>query len=418
VTTRQEVERLLSEGKSYREMSQILGKSVGTISDHVAKIKRNAASFGPPAGFDVTSVSQQFDGNGNLKAQTERSEAETEELHGGEFKDGKFSAPIGMFVDRATTQFDGSGVLKNQWVKSKIDVEQRKAEFDAMMEGMMEMIPRLEPLPAPTRIASGLLNLYPFTDCHLGMLAWGKETGDKWDLEIAEATLIQAFDMMCANAIPAETALIAQMGDFQHFDGYIPVTPEHQHVLDADSRFSKMVKIAIRVQRHIIDAALRRHSRVKLVVADANHDPASQVHHRHLFAALYEKEPRLEVVQCEHPFPMIIHGETMLGIHHGHKVKNEAIPGIFATMYAPAWGKTKRRYCHVGHRHHKEVTKEFNGMIVEQHQTIAAKDAYAVRGGWLAQRSITAISYSDTYGEVARTTVTPEMLPVNAEYQR
>jgi hypothetical protein len=138
-----------------------------------------------------------------------------------------------------------------------------------------------------------------------------------------------------------------------------------------------------------------------------------------MLSALYENEPRVEVVQCENPYPVIQHGKTMLAVHHGHKVKNEDLPGIFATMYAPMWGQTTRRYCHVGHRHHKEVqAKEFNGMIVEQHQTIAAKDAYAVRGGWLAQRSITSITYSDRYGEVGRSTVTPEMLPVNAEFQR
>lgn len=49
-------------------------------------------------------------------------------------------------------------------------------------------------------------------------------------------------------------------------------------------------------------------------------------------------------------------------------------------------------------------------MTVIQHSTLAARDAYAARGGWMSERHVTSITYSDKYGQVARNTVTPEML--------
>jgi len=49
-------------------------------------------------------------------------------------------------------------------------------------------------------------------------------------------------------------------------------------------------------------------------------------------------------------------------------------------------------------------------MTVIQHPTLAARDAYAARGGWQAERQVTSITYSDKFGQVARNTVTPEML--------
>jgi hypothetical protein len=82
---------------------------------------------------------------------------------------------------------------------------------------------------------------------------------------------------------------------------------------------------------------------------------------------------------------------------------------LFAATYPKMWGETTKRYCHTGHRHHVEE-KEHNGMTVIQHPTIAARDAYAARGGWIADRAMTAITYHEKYGQVARTTVTPEML--------
>jgi hypothetical protein len=130
---------------------------------------------------------------------------------------------------------------------------------------------------------------------------------------------------------------------------------------------------------------------------------------RMMFAAIYENEPRLSVNGSELPYYVVHFGKVMLGIHHGHMVKNDQLPLIFASSYPETWGASTKRYAHTGHRHHRE-TKEHAGMIVEQHPTLAARDAYAARGGWIAERAANAITYHSEFGEVGRTTVTPEML--------
>jgi hypothetical protein len=99
----------------------------------------------------------------------------------------------------------------------------------------------------------------------------------------------------------------------------------------------------------------------------------------------------------------------MLCFHHGHLKKNDQLPLLFAAQFAPEWGRTTKRYCHTGHRHHLEE-KEHSGMIVFQHPTLAARDAYAARGGWHALRSATAVTYHTQYGEVCRSTASPDML--------
>jgi hypothetical protein len=213
---------------------------------------------------------------------------------------------------------------------------------------------------------------------------------------------------MIAGSPKARVAIIGQMGDFLHFDGLLAVTPTSKHVLDADSRFSKIVKIAIRVLRYIIDMALLNHEEVHVVMADANHDPASQVWLRHMFTALYENEPRVKVNDSEKPFYAYQHGETMIGFHHGHTLKKEKLPLLLATLYPKMWGNTLKRYCHTGHLHTVDEV-EANGMKIVQHPTIAAKDAYAVRNGWVSQRQASCITYHQSYGEVGRTVVCPEM---------
>ena len=187
------------------------------------------------------------------------------------------------------------------------------------------------------------------------------------------------------------------------------MTPTHGHVLDADSRFGKVVEVAIRLIRSLVSQALEKHRHVTLLICEGNHDLSSSLWLRKLFKALYELEPRVTVHDSELPYYAIAWGTNLLGFHHGHLRKNEQLPALFAAQFRELWGQSKRTYIHTGHRHHKEV-KELPGAEVHQHPTLAARDAHASRGGWFSERKITAITYSTTHGEVATNTVVPEMV--------
>lgn len=316
------------------------------------------------------------------------------------------------FVVRGTsTLYDEFGKPKLQWVKTKLDDEKLEAAIRAAVEALAEGVERAKPVEFPETATNSLLNLYTLTDCHVGMKAWAAETGADWDLEIAERVLTQAFEHLIMSSPDASVGLVNVLGDFMHFDSLDAVTPQHRHLhlLDADSRFPKVVAVAVRIIRTIIDTALRRHAKVVVVIKEGNHDMASSVWVRHLFSLLYENEPRISVVDEVAPYSVYQHGGTMLAFHHGHLQKNDQLPILFAAQFPRVWGDTRYRYCHTGHRHHGEE-KEHSGMTVIQHPTLAARDAYAARGGWIANRLMTAITYHEKFGQVARSTVVPEML--------
>lgn len=319
------------------------------------------------------------------------------------------TVPDPFVVKGVSTYYNKEGKPSGQWVKSQLDEQRRQEIIRQAFEAMANEVPRLAPIDCPSHVDANLCNLYTLTDCHVGMLAWHKEGGADWDLKIAEATLLSCFEQMVTGAPRAKVGLVNQLGDFLHSDGIVPVTPTSGHVLDQDGRFSKIVQAAIRILRRVVDLALMRHERVVLVMAEGNHDLASSVWLRCMFKALYENEPRVMVIDSELPYYVYQHGKTMLAFHHGHLSKNEALPMVFAAQYPEVWGATKKRYCHTGHRHHSEE-KEHPGMIVVQHPTLAARDAYAARGGWISERQASAITYHAEYGQVARNTVTPEMV--------
>jgi len=296
-----------------------------------------------------------------------------------------------------------------QWVKSKLDDKKREEAIREGFEVMANDLPRLEAIRKPITIHDQLCNLFTVTDFHLGMLANEKESGNDWDLKIAEATLVGCFEQMILSCPNASIGVINQLGDFLHSDGIMPVTPTSGHIVDQDGRFAKIVTVALRLLRRIIDIALMRHEKVIVLMAEGNHDITSSIWLRVMFKALYENEPRIEVIDSDLPYYQYQHGNTMLAFHHGHLSKNDSLPLLFASQFPKVWGNTTKRYCHTGHRHHVEE-KEHSGMKVIQHATLSARDAYASRGGWLSEREATAITYHKEYGQVARTTVTPEML--------
>ena len=319
------------------------------------------------------------------------------------------TVPDSFAVSGVSTYYDKDGNVSGQWVKSKAVDNKIEELMLSAIEAFKDDIPRVQPIAMPAQGNDKLLNCYVITDYHLGMLSWAEETGDDWDIKIAEELIVKWFKQAIYQAPNSKIAVFAQLSDFLHFDGMDAVTPASKHLLDVDTRFAKLVRSAIRVLRIIIDMLLAKHEQVHIIMADANHDPVSQIWLREWFSVLYENEPRITVDKSPNPYNVYEFGKTALFFHHGHKRKVENISSVFAGQFREIYGRTKYAYAHTGHLHSINV-KEDNLMIIEQHRTLAPADAYAARGGWLSGRDAKVITYSKDFGEVSRVTINSDML--------
>jgi hypothetical protein len=321
----------------------------------------------------------------------------------------KFEMPAGQRLKELSVLVNPDGGEIVKWIKTRQDDAARDAAMRAVVDALKEELPRTEPTAAPGGRNENLLCQYTVTDLHFGMLAWSEETGADYDLKIAEQLLLDWFAAAIKQSPDASTAVLAQLGDLLHHDAHASVTPEHRNVLDADSRLQKMIRVVIRTMRRIVTMLLEKHQTVHVIMADANHDPAGGAWLREMFAAFYEKEPRVIVNASASTYYVIEHGETSLFYHHGHKRRIGDVDSVFAGKFREIYGRTKFSYAHIGHLHSDEL-KSTNLMKVERHETLAAPDAYAANGGWLSGRSAKVITYSKQFGEVGRMTLTPEMV--------
>ena len=309
-----------------------------------------------------------------------------------------------------STFYDGEGRMRGQWVKTdKVELE-RQAAFQAFVDGLKEDIPRAAKIAKPkTPAKKDLHTLYPITDYHLGMLAWGEECGEDWDLNIAETTLYKWFEHAVAIAPDSYSCTFAQMGDFLHWDGLEALTPASKHVLDADTRFQKVVRSAIRVIRRIIALLLTKHHHVHIIMADANHDPASSVWLREMLTEFYDKEPRVVIDNSPDTYYAYRFGKTLLMFHHGHKKGPSNIDTVLVAKFRELYGQTEYHYAFTGHLHHKRVV-ESNLMHIEQLPTLSPKDAYSSRAGFMSKRAADVMVFHREYGAVGRSILRPEML--------
>lgn len=320
-----------------------------------------------------------------------------------------FVMPEGLGLHGVTAFVDAEGRIKHQHIMGRKDARAQQLALEAAIAALKEDLPRIAPTPGPAHLNADLLNQYVICDSHFGALSWFEETGADYDLRIAEQLLLDWFSAAIAISPAAHTGVFAQLGDLAHHDSLESVTPAHRHVLDADSRLQKIIRVIIRVVRQIISMLLQKHQHVHIVMASGNHDPASSAWLREMLAAMYENEPRISVDSSPSLYYAYEWGRTALFYHHGHKRGIANVDAVFAGMFREMYGRCSKSYAHIGHLHSDEG-KTTNLMKVERHETLAAPDAYAAGGGWLSGRSAKVITYSRNHGEVFRSTLSPEMV--------
>ena len=314
----------------------------------------------------------------------------------------------GMAITGISTAYKPDGSVGQQWVKQSPDKE-------AALAAMLEAIESYEWKPAPvikspTTTDKDLCTLITLTDYHLGMYSWAAESGDDWDIKIAEKVAFNAINQMVNDSPNSDQGILNLQGDFLHFDSLKAVTPASGHILDADSRSSKMIELSMVIMMNCVELMLKKFAHVKVIVCEGNHDEYGSAWLRKAAKQIYRNNNRLTVDDNEFPYYAHQHGKIMLGFHHGHKMKNQQLPQLFAgePRFRAMWGETEYCYIHTGHYHHSEAhIAEGGGAIVERHPTLAARDAYAARGGYISKRAAHAITYHVEHGEIKRTTVTP-----------
>jgi hypothetical protein len=317
----------------------------------------------------------------------------------------------GQHVKGISTLLDGEGNVSQQWIKTDTAAARREElALQAMREHMT----------AYRGVGAQLLNQHPVADLlagrdkqasillgdpHIGMLSWHIETGNDFDLTIADAYMAAAVDLLIERTPVAESCRVVNLGDFFHANDQTSATPRGGNRLDTDSRFAKVTRAGYGMLRRIIDRARQKFPRVEVISLQGNHDPTISLSLQMWLEAVYEGDSTVEVIPNENPYIVREFGQNLTMYHHGDGAKPEQMPGILAAWdCGRPWGRCEHREIQSGHVHHL-TRKEFPGVVFETSRTTAPADFWHHWKGYRAGRGMRSVVHHADFGRLSEHTV-------------
>ncbi|MAY64017.1 MAG: hypothetical protein CML29_17580 [Rhizobiales bacterium] len=303
-----------------------------------------------------------------------------------------FKMPKGHALGRMTAQANADGEIERVWYKTG----RQAADPDQVARLVRKAFNRFRPaapvLPVPDCDADRL-TVYIFTDWHVGLYAWGAETGGRdWDLTIARRVLAETIAELVSQTPPSGRALVLCLGDLLHADNAKNMTERSGNVLDVDTRHAKCLPTVTDLLTEACELIRARHARVDVVIKPGNHDAASTVGIREGLRLFYRNEANVTVDTSPDPFHWHRFGVNLIGGVHGDQARMPDLPLIMANIRRQDWADTTTRHFHTGHIHH-DTLRETGGVHVYSHRAPVAQDAYHAAHGYLSGRSMRAYTY-------------------------
>lgn len=310
----------------------------------------------------------------------------------------------GFRQGKVTVQRNASGEVERTWERQHPDAEAQAERLQAIRDALLESLQPIAPLAPPDYTDDDLLTVYPQGDPHAGLYAWKDETGQAFDLDEYERVTKAAIDRLVASAAPSSHALFIDLGDSLHADNNASRTKSGHH-LDTHGRHAEVVRAVIRCKRHHIARMLERHRLVTVRINPGNHDGVTALMLAEMMAMIYENEPRVTVATSPNPYWFHGFGSNLIGTTHGDGAKGANLPLLMAVDAPALWLASEHgsRVWFVGHVHHKDI-KDYPGVTVEYCRTLAAPDIWSHASGYRSKRSMEAVTFHRTDGEVERHT--------------
>ena len=239
-------------------------------------------------------------------------------------------------------------------------------------------------------------------DHHFGKLAWARETGQDYDLRIAEELYPKAVEELLGKARHyGISRIILPIGnDFFHIDNLENTTAKGTRQ-DVDTRLPKIFDAGAMSVIRSVDM-LSQVAPVEVVWVPGNHDPLMGYFLAKYLDAYYRNNGRVQVDTGPKSRKRIVHGNVLIGYTHGDEEPHRDLPSIMATEWPHDFAATLFREWHVGHLHKAKETHylagdTYGGVQVKTFPSLSGTDAWHYRKGYVrATRTAEAHLYDKT----------------------
>lgn len=254
---------------------------------------------------------------------------------------------------------------------------------------------------------SVLLNL---SDLHVGKLAWDKEVGDSYNVDLAKKVFIDALKYLAyqsTRCFGVEEFVLNIGGDFLHTNGSLNQTANGTNMNDVDTRYQKIYIKGLEILTEAVDFLTSfSGATVKLFIVQGNHDKATSFYLGESLKAFYRNDKNVDILNDPHIRKYHKYGVSSYMLTHGD-CKDDGLPLTFATEKPDYFANSEYRYIFLGHLHKSSrkvylTENEVNGVVSRRLNSLSVMDAWHNENNYYgAKRMANALVFDKDNGQIA-----------------
>ena len=299
--------------------------------------------------------------------------------------------------------------INHYWYKSEnfsIHVRGNKNEVDIkklVIDELKSDPPEYKNIYYP-EVKDGHLLVIDPADLHLGKLCSAYETGDEYNIQIAEQRLTEGVQgiLQKAQGFNIEKILFVAGNDKLHVDNpkntTTSGTPQDTHLMWYDA-----FRFAVAIERRVLEMLLPI-APVHYQYDPSNHDYTNGFFMAQAIEAWFSQCPNITFnVSIAHR-KYFKYGKNIIGTTHGDGAKETDLALLMAHEASEYWAECKHRYFYTHHIHHKK-SKDYMSVCVESLRSPSGTDSWHHRNSYQhAPKAIEGFIHHPEYGQIARLT--------------
>lgn len=248
-------------------------------------------------------------------------------------------------------------------------------------------------------------------DLHWGKMSHEEESGEDYDIKIAEKRYKDAIKnlLKLSNLDEVSTILLPIGNDLFNVDNQFSTTTGGTPQ-DCDTRFHKMVKTVKELLINTI-TGLSALAKVEILIVPGNHDEITTFMLGEILEAFFHSNDNVNINNGAKLRKYYQYGKNSFLYTHGDKEKHGDLGLIFATEEPQLWADTKYRFVKLGHLHKQKkieymTTDSKQGFQIEVLPSLSGSDKWHYGKGYIGNKQAKAYLYDKEMGEIAQYTYT------------
>lgn len=237
------------------------------------------------------------------------------------------------------------------------------------------------------KLKNGLLYELDLPDIHFGRLTWEEESGENYDIKLAEEYAVKVTQTLLsyAKSFPIGKVLFPLGNDFFNVNNKNETTV-HGTPQQEDTRWQKTFRKGRQLAVKLIEMCSQI-APVDVIIIAGNHDEERMFYLGDSLDAWFHNNPNVTIDNRAIKRKYYLFEKVLLGFTHGYYEKAEKLPFLMPTEVPEWWAKSKYREWHLGDKHHKKEfeykTNEDRGMTIRVLRALASTDAWTFDKGYV-----------------------------------